>query len=278
VDRDPGVDLPVAAVSRIADMGVIDNDWWIRADPVYLEARRDSLILHSWPGLSKEESDRLVAELNESLALDGWLLKAPAPERWYLKPLSSAAMTTTPLNEANGRNIHPILPQGPDQSAWHSRLTEFQILLHTSSVNAEREARGALPANSVWFWGGGQLPRVPSGGWEAVYAQDPLVLGLARLAGVPAKPLPAGSAQLMEGLGSGPHLMVFEPSSTTAARDLGKFSDNWLEPLVGAVHRGRIARLAITTDHGPEFHYLRNHRWRFWRRRRPLIAWRDQSE
>ena len=29
-------DLPVAAITRVLDLGVIDNGWWLRADPVHL--------------------------------------------------------------------------------------------------------------------------------------------------------------------------------------------------------------------------------------------------
>jgi len=61
-----GQDLPVAAVTRVADMGVIDREWWIRADPVYLEAGHDSLVLHAGLGLTPDEAAQLVAELNES--------------------------------------------------------------------------------------------------------------------------------------------------------------------------------------------------------------------
>ncbi len=137
-----GQDLPVAAVTRVADMGVIDRDWWIRADPVYLEPGRDSLVMHAGLGLTPEEAGQLLTELNESLAQDGWLLMAPRPERWYLKPPAAAAITTTPLAFANGRNLHPLLPQGRDRKTWHTRLNEIQILLHTSPVNVARAARG----------------------------------------------------------------------------------------------------------------------------------------
>jgi hypothetical protein len=272
-----GRDLPVAAVTRVADMGVIDRDWWIRADPVYLEAGRDSLVMHAGLGLRRNEAERLAAELNESLALDGWLLKAPSPERWYLKPPAEASVTTTPLAEAIGRNIHPLLPRGPDHQAWHSRLNELQILLHTSPVNAEREARGELPANSVWFWGGGRLPRVTSAGWAAVFAQDPLCLGLARLAGVPAHPLPTGGVQLLGEVHAGTALVVLESLRAAPAETLDRLCDLWLVPLIAAVHRGAITALTLVSDQGPMFRYLRRHRWRVWRRGRTLSAWLERA-
>jgi hypothetical protein len=273
VAREPGRDLPVAAVTRIVDAGVIDREWWIRADPVYLEARRDSLVLHAGLGLRRDEAEQLATELDESLALDGWLLKAPVPERWYLKPPAEAAITTTPLSEAVGRNVHPLLPQGPDRPVWHSRLNELQILLHTSSVNAAREARGELPANSVWFWGGGRLPRVTADIWGAVYAHDPVSVGLARLAGTPAQPVPPDGAALLAGLTAGAALVVLEPPGET----LERFCMLWLAPLLAAVHGDGISALTVVSDYGPGFRYVRRHRWRVWRRGRPLSEWRGRA-
>ena len=277
-----GLDLPVAAVTRVADMGVIDRDWWIRADPVYLEPGCDSLVMQAGLGLTPAEAERLVAELNESLAQDGWLLKAPRPERWYLKPPAAAAITTTPLAAANSRNVHPLLPQGADHKAWHMRLNEIQILLHTSPVNAVREARGVLPANSVWFWGGGRLPQIGTVRWAHLCSDEPLAQGLARLAGVPSNPVPVNGTELLAQPGGGAQLLVLGlPVPILSQADaeawqaaLQTLEENWLSPLLAAVHAGDLRSLTLISDSGPLFLYRRAHRWRFWRRPRPLVEYR----
>ena len=282
ITPEAGSDLPVAAVTRVADMGVIDREWWIRADPVYLEPGRDSLVMRAGLGLSQDEAARLVAELNESLAQDGWLLKAPRPERWYLKPPAAAAITTTPLAAANGRNVQPLLPQGPDRKAWHTRLNEIQILLYTSPVNAAREARGLLPANSVWFWGGGRLPQPGAEEWARVSSDDPLCLGLARLAGVSSGPLPANGKELLAHPGGGEQLLMLGlPTPILSQADteawqaaLERLVHDWLTPLMTAVHAGALAELTLLSDTGASFRYRRRHRWCFWRRPRPLAAYR----
>ena len=287
---EPGHDLPIAAVTRVADMGVIDREWWIRADPVYLEPGHDSLVMHAGLGLTPEEAGQLAAELNESLAQDGWLLKTPHPERWYLKPPAAAAITTTPLAAANGRNVHPLLPQGSDRKAWHMRLNEIQILLHTSPVNVAREARGLLPANSVWFWGGGRLPQVGAVRWVQMWSDEPLAQGLARLAGLPSGPLLANGTELLALSGGGEQLLVLglpAPIPSTGLRTglsqadaeawqtaLERLAHGWLTPLMAAVHAGTLTELTLLSDTGTSFHYRRRHRWRFWRRPRPLAAYR----
>lgn len=270
-----GADLPVAPVTRFVDMGVVDREWWVRADPVYLEPRRDSLVLHAGLDLSRDEAERLAAELSEALAADGWLLKAPSPGRWYLKPPAAARIRTTPLAEAVGRDVHPLLPAGPDGRAWHTRLNELQILLHTSAVNAAREARGRLPANSVWFWGGGRLPQPQSRGWAQVWSREPLATGLARLAGIPAKELPEnGRAWLELPQAPGDGLLVLDalvPAMLAGDapgwwQALERLAADWLEPLAAAANAGTLAELTLRSDTGPAFRYRRTHRLRFWRR------------
>ncbi len=277
-----GQDLPVASVTRVADVGVIDRDWWIRADPVYLEPGRDSLVMHAGLGLTPDEAGQLVAELNESLSQDGWLLKAPRPERWYLKPPVAATITTTPLAAANGRNVHPLLPQGADYKAWHTRLNELQILLHTSPVNVAREARGALPANSVWFWGGGRLPQAGVARWSQLWSDEPLTQGLARLAGVSSGPVPVNGVELLAQAGGGEVLLVLELPTPILSQDdadawqasLQTVVENWLAPLLAAVHAGKLSSLTLISDSGPLFLYRGAHRWRFWRPLRSLAAYR----
>ncbi len=277
-----GRDLPVASVTRVADMGIIDRDWWIRADPVYLEPGRDSLVMHAGLGLTPDEAGQLVAELNEFLSQDGWLLKAPRPERWYLKPPVAAAITTTPLAAANGRNVHPLLPQGADRKAWHTRLNELQILLHSSPVNAARTACGALPANSVWFWGGGRLPQPGSARWSQLWSDEPLAQGMARLAGVSAGPVPVNGMELLAQARGGDVLFVLELPTPILSQDnadawqaaLQTVIENWLAPLLAAVHAGKFSTLTLISDSGPLFLYRGAHRWRFWRPQRSLIAYR----
>ena len=101
-------------MTRFLDMGVLDNDWWIRADPVHLQADRDRLILVDAAALdlTQDEANRLAAELQEPYRADGWLLKAPRPERWYLKPPTAPQITTTALPDVVARNIQQYLPRG----------------------------------------------------------------------------------------------------------------------------------------------------------------------
>jgi len=277
-------DLPVAAVTRALDLGVIDNGWWLRADPVHLRPERDRLILFDTQTvpLTLDEANRLTAELSEAYAGPGWLLKSPRPGRWYLKPPRAARIITTPLPRVVGKDIHPYLPQGKDGKAWHTLLNEIQILLHTTAVNAEREQRGELPINSVWFWGGGRLPSISQVEWVHLYSEEPISLALARLSETPSSARPADfSDWLRQARRPGAYLTVLEQVRGNVqydqerewAQSVERLDHEWMAPAFRALKSREIDALTICTDIG-NYRVGANEIRRWWRRRRPLAGYR----
>lgn len=277
-------DLPVAAVTRALDLGVIDKGWWLRADPVYLRPERDRLILLDTQAvpLSQGEAGRLAAEVSEAYGTDGWRLKAPRPGRWYLKPPRAARILTTPLPEVVGKDIHPYLPQGKDGKAWHTILNEVQILLHTTAVNAEREQRGELPINSLWFWGGGRLPSISPVEWVHVYSEEPISLALARLSEVPSSARPADFADWQRRAREpGAHLVVLDHGR--GAVQYGErqqwrafielLERDWMAPMFQALKARQIGAATLCAD-GRAYRIGVRQTRRWWRRRRPLAAHR----
>ena len=277
-------DLPVAATTLLADSGVSDGEWWIRADPVHLSPRGAGLILGGSEllDLSREESLRLVAELGQVFTPDRWRLQVLQPHRWYLRSTEPAHIHTHSVDEVWGRDIGDYLPGGPDARFWHTLLTEVQLLLHVSPLNAEREQRGRPPVNSLWFWGGGVLPRVGQGTWSAVWSDGPLARGLGRLAGAALHALPPGAEDWLQAAdAAGAHLLAFEPGPTIGQRGDGTawrqsvecFEQRWLSPLLGALRAGDIASLALYSERGTGRRLVRTDLRRWWRRRRPLSCY-----
>lgn len=283
IQAEDGADLPVAAVTRALDLGVIDKGWWLRADPVHLRAERDRLVLFDTQAvpLSQDEAERLAAEVAGAYGGEGWLLKAPRPGRWYLKPPRAARIRTTPLPDVLGKDIHPYLPQGKDGKTWHTVLNEVQILLHTAAVNNEREHRGDLPLNSLWFWGGGRLPSIAPVEWAQVHSEEPVILALARLSQVPGGARPATFADWQRAASRpGAHLAVLDQARAAVQYGdraqwrafLERIEREWFVPLVRALKERELAGVTLCAD-GRRFRLDAAHARRWWRRRRPLGAW-----
>lgn len=283
VDRDK--DLPVAAITRVLDLGIIDSGWWLRADPVHLELDHDRLILADGAVLhvTQEEAERLVAEMMEVYADEGWVLRAAQPDRWYLKPPQEPSIKTTPLPTVVGRDVHPFLPQGEDSKAWHTFLNEVQILLHTASVNGERERRGKLSINSVWFWGGGRLPELRHVQWSKVWSAEPVSLALARLSGTPRAVPPANATGWLKHTDvPGQHLLVLDEGRRAVQYDdieswqtfIQNLETNWAAPLLEAVQTKTVQSVTFYTESGQRFRFTPKGIKRWWRRRRPLSKYR----
>jgi hypothetical protein len=283
-----------APFALLGDGGTPDDACWICADPVHLKLQRDALLLAdaSLLNITREEADALVASLNAHFAQDGFALQAPQPGRWYARLASPPDLATTPLALAAGQSADPILPTGADAARWHARMNEVQMLLHDHPVNEAREARGAMPVNSLWFWGAGALPRSgdnaddkPPRLFSQVWADTPLPRGLARWSGAAAQSLPASARALLETApAEGVGLVVLD--GLDAARSYGdagawdarlrELEAEWFAPLLTALRERRIGMLSVHGFGGQgdknsfSLETVRQDLGRFWRRPKPL--------
>ena len=287
-----GADLPVAAVTRVADGGDADTAWWLRADPVCLQPQGAGLVLYDRPEppLTRDQTRALVDEILQVFGADGWHLEAPTPHRWYLRLATAPAIQTSALAHVAGRDIHPYLPTGKDAKAWHVILNEVQILLHTCGVNVERESLGHMPINSLWFWGGGRLPARPAVDWTHVGSDEPVSQGLARVCALPLSPLPVDAAAWLDQAAAGRHLLVFDPEhpryghgdgDTQSQRHpehasktfLAELEQRWIVPLIAALKTGALMSVTLYTETGPGFRITRKTLGRWWRRRRRVAEY-----
>src|SRR6267142_1994529 len=212
-------DWPVAPYTLLADGGAPERHYWMRADPVHLQVGRDSLGLADSAAfeVSRAESEALVETLNRHFG--GAMLFYPmSPARWYVRLDKAPDMQTTPAAAARGAAIDEKLPAGPDAMRFNALMNEAQMLLHEHPVNAEREARGELALNSIWFWGGGVIDAERARSFSTVFSDDPLARGLALAAGIHALALPKDAGSALAAVGDeGRVLAVPDPPREAAS-------------------------------------------------------------
>ncbi len=253
------------------------KDAWLCADPVHLRFSRDTLVVGGAAelGLAQAEADQLATELNAQLGAFGELI-APHPQRWYLRLKRPAQLATHALSTVTGRTIEPFLPQGDDAREWRRFINEAQVLLHNHPVNATREAEGRPTANSLWLWGAGALPPGAVAPAAHVHAGHALALGLAKLAGVTASPVPAQpedavpqSLTLLEGLGEAAQSL----DAQAWRAGLADMEARWFAPLLAALQARRISGIRLTAL-GDEATFDvtmgANDMWKRWRRPKSL--------
>lgn len=282
-------DWPVAAVTHALDSGHPDRDWYLRADPVHLRAGLNTLVLFdaSSFALSHTEAQALAQEINRLYAPEVLKLEVLHPHRWYVRLANIPAVQTYPLSRVVGRELEAYLPRGQEAQRWRTRLNEIQMVLHASPINTARESRGEPPINSLWFWGGGRLPRVAQSPWERVWSRDALSRGLARLASIPWSQCPDSAISwLQNNVLSGQHLVIIERADALAQvgdvegwRDyLHALHRDWFVPLQGTLRAGRLSSLTLVTGSGRAFRVTPRLLRRWWRRRQPLRSWLSAGE
>lgn len=280
-------DAPIAPISAAFDG--LGEGCWLRGDPVHLRLQRDQLILLPEVEVSTDEARQLCAALNEHFAGQGMEFFAPHPLRWYVRVDRLPDIETVPLSLAAGRNVRDLLPGGREAARWHRIFNEIQMLLFNHPVNEVREARGTLPVNSLWLWGGGcdtllakpagrGLNVLPQKNYDQVSSDEALAGMFAAAAGVAFAEWPG---QWRDEGSSGRQLLVWTGLRSALRRGdldawrnaLQEFETGHAQPLWRALRAGKVARLQVDVLGGERAQRLtltRADAWAFWRRARPL--------
>jgi hypothetical protein len=278
-----GEPMAAGALTLAAAGGEPGEDCWARTDPVHLRLMRDRLIVvpSAAFSLSREEAEALIEALNGHFA-DRLSLKAVEPERWCARLDRHFAFDAASALDVAGRDVDLTLRIGGDAGRrWGTLLNEVQMLLHAHPVNLAREARGEPVVNSLWLWGVGAAPQVPPSHWQSVSANDPVALGLARLAGTRQRALPASAeAWLERAPQDGRHLVLLDALRAPLAlghsaqyrESIDALERQWFAPLLTALRAGRLGMVTvhIPDSFGASFETIRGDLRRFWRRPKAL--------
>jgi hypothetical protein len=249
--------FPAGALTRIAQGATPGEASWTRADPVHLRVMRDHLVVVPAAAfeLSAVEANALCAALNAHFPDADF---RPHDACRWCATLSEAVDGGNPL-EVAGKQVDL-----PRRAA--ALINEAQMVLHAHPVNEAREARGAPTVNSVWLWGPGRATRARCA-WQSVAADDPSVMGAARLAGARYRSLPRSAAEWLERLPEdGRHLALLDVLRVAPA--LEQLEQDWFSPLLAALRAGRIGMVSLHVPDGAEalsFETIRADLRRFWR-------------
>lgn len=277
VAYDPAIDIPVAALSRLGDGMERQRGFWLRADPVYLRADRDQLLLAGWDlsDLDDVMSASLAGSLTPLFEPLGWRLEMPVPQRWYVKLPEATQIRTYSPRSSFGSSILGRLPAGPDSALLRRVLTEVQMTLHMAPVNQTRVDQQKQPVNSVWFWGAGDGVIEAPPFAQQVWSDDSFLLGLAQYAQVSHAPLPpnAQTLSLTDGVSwlsfSNLDQMWRGGEVHALAEELERFREMWVVPLIK--HLGRTGELVILSDTGARWMTTGHDQRRWLTRRQSLV-------
>jgi len=276
INLEPHKDKPIAAVTACVDFQkdrevstYFHEAFWIRADPVFLHADLTTLLLFDAQkfSITKDEVAGYFSMINPILAEDGLcLISGAEPSRWYIQLKEQPSMKTTIPGEVNGHDIRPFLPEGKDRAYWIRLANEIQMVLHDCSINQERQKRGEIPINSIWFWGAGKLPDQKSSKFDRVISDDVNAQGLSIHSGIPYENMPADFDQFLNMQEKDQHsLIVLSQGDLALSQTDDEKGGVIFDALLSGLKKGRIKQLKIITN---DQHCLvkRSHLYRFWRK------------
>ncbi|MCL7743668.1 hypothetical protein LV476_01715 [Guyparkeria hydrothermalis] len=142
-------------------------------DPVHLKAETDHAITLGprFLGLTTEELDDLLGELNAWLAHDGMRVDRIGRQLYLLARVSEAGVgpanvglsrSGAPLACLLNRNAGVFLDEHHSEPLLRQWLTEVQMWLYPQSLNDERAAHGQPTLNSFWPHGMTELTDCPA--------------------------------------------------------------------------------------------------------------------
>lgn len=258
--------------------------FWLCADPVHLRFHHERIILADAGAfeLHEDEARTLADSLNREFA-DIGEFHVPDSRRWYVRLKAASPFQAAPLSAVAGRRIDGDLPETPQASHLRAWLNEVQMFLHSHPVNEARARTGQPAVNSLWLWGAGALAQLADPDVNAVWATDPLALGLARAAGAPTRPLPQRLDTLLtHAAPQGGQLVVLDDllppvlyEDSQAWHDtLLRLEADWFAPLKRALGKpiARLDLIAPTIYGQLTWRIAAGERWKFWRRPQPIAA------
>lgn len=256
------------------------DSYWLCADPVHLRFHHERIVLADAGAfeLSADETGALIGALNAEFG-DLGQFHAADPRRWYLRLHAAVDHVAEPLSAIAGKRVagDPLGAKSPLAGI----LNEIQMFLHNHPVNQRRAGSGQPAVNSLWLWGGGTLPSVSNADYAKVWSDDPLAIGLARAAGIPARPQPASLAEVLaEAEADKAQLVVLAPllgpvlyeNADDWRQAWQALDSDWFAPLAKALGRQiTTLRLVAPTIYGTlSWSDDGSSRWKFWKKGRGL--------
>ena len=136
-----------------------------RCNLVTLRQDEIGLIMEDYAAghISNEEAKELILALDQALGKDGRRFYPGVSYRHLLVWQEGRAdWRTYPPHDWTGHDVTQLMEwDGPERPLWEL-IRESWAVLKDQEVNNRRAAQGKRPATSIWLWGQGRPPQLPT--------------------------------------------------------------------------------------------------------------------
>jgi 2,3-bisphosphoglycerate-independent phosphoglycerate mutase len=156
---------PLEAASLRVNLAAVDIAF--RCNLVALRFQGNEIVMDDFSAghITDEEARKIIADLNKKMGTNEIQFHPGVSYRHLMVLRNGAAkfsslekLELTPPHDIIGKEVSPFLPQTEEPVL--TLMKESQKFLKNHPINQAREAKGLLPANSIWLWGQGRSPRM----------------------------------------------------------------------------------------------------------------------
>ena len=174
-----------------------------RCNLVTLRPEGDKLYMEDYAAghITSDEARDLILALDAALGQEGRRFYPGVSYRHLLVwAMDGAGWQTYPPNDRTGQEVGRLMTDGPARPLWDLIRASWPVL-KDQPVNLKRQAAGQRPATSIWLWGQGMSPTMPTlkeryGLSGAVICAVDLIRGIGIYAGLTPIKVPGATGYL----------------------------------------------------------------------------------
>jgi len=154
---------PLEAASIGVDLA--QGDVTLRCNLVTLAEEDGNTIMADYSAghITTEEATELIKSIKEELDQEGIIFHPGISYRHLLVwSGGNKDVTTTPPHDISGKVINSHIPTGNGSEKLNELILKSRKILKNHPVNMKRIERGENPATSIWLWGEGTAPKMPT--------------------------------------------------------------------------------------------------------------------
>jgi 2,3-bisphosphoglycerate-independent phosphoglycerate mutase len=180
------------------------NEVAFRCNLVTLRVEPHGIYLEDYAAghIASEEAQELIRALEAELGRNGRHFYPGVSYRHLLVwDRGDTGWRTYPPHDLTGQEVGRLfVDHGPAAPLWELIRASWRVL-QTHDLNLRRQAEGKKPANSIWLWGQGRPPQLPTlkerfGLKGAVISAVDLIRGIGRYAGLTPIKVPGATGYL----------------------------------------------------------------------------------
>ncbi|MBI4950279.1 MAG: cofactor-independent phosphoglycerate mutase [Deltaproteobacteria bacterium] len=135
-----------------------------RCNLVTLAQRDGSIVMDDYSAghITTEDADALIKSLDHALSSAGVRFYTGTSYRHLMVSSTQGKFKTTPPHDISDKKIDEHLPKGAGAEKLVELMELSRDILKDHPVNRRRVSNGKKPATSIWLWGQGAAPSMPT--------------------------------------------------------------------------------------------------------------------